>query len=83
MLPLDLLSHELIESLHANLTRRELLDSAISLGIVELLHGRVPLTTWHGGQQFSKEPPKTAAVQKGSYSAYTPRLLRCALISAW
>ncbi len=61
VMPLDLLSYELIESLHASLIRRQLLESAVGLEIVELLRGQVTLTAWHEGLQISQEPIRTLA----------------------
>jgi transcriptional regulator with XRE-family HTH domain len=61
VLPLDLVSHEFIELLYADLTRRELLDSAVRLGTVELFHGHMPLAARYGASQSSQEPIKTLA----------------------
>jgi len=59
--PLDLLPYEFIELLDTDLTSRELLDSAVSLGAVELYHGQTSLAIRYGDSQISQEPVKTLA----------------------
>lgn len=66
--PVDLLTENLSEALQVDMTRRELLDHATSLGIVGLLYGKTPSAPRHSAFPFSlssielpAEPVETVA----------------------